>query len=361
MAGRGRRAARGALAAGVGWLTVACGAGGGPARADRLAVPTVPAAGPSGPVAGPSGPVAAPSVPTTLPEVAPGTTTTSLAPAATTSPSSPSSALPTEPPYPVSFVTVPLVDRTRPTVDMGRQLSPVRALTTLVWLPRAPGRWPLIVFAHGFQVGPGPYYALLGTWAAHGYVVAAPEFPLTDEALAGANLDEADIVNQPADVRFVTDALVGPGSPIVARIDPDRVAVAGHSDGGETALAAGVVAPPPTEPRYRAVIAMSVQPLPGLGPTANPPILVTQGDADTINPPALGEQTWALAEPPKYLLTLRGGGHLPPLEAGSAWLPGVEAVTEAFLDAYVAGDAYPAAVTRAAGNAGAGLFSLRSG
>ena len=74
-----------------------------------------------------------------------------------------------------------------------------------MWLPAAPGRRPLIVFAHGFDVGPGIYAALLDAWAAHGYVVAAPEFPLTDPAVAGASLDENDINNQPADLRFVTE------------------------------------------------------------------------------------------------------------------------------------------------------------
>jgi pimeloyl-ACP methyl ester carboxylesterase len=76
-------------------------------------------------------------------------------------------------------------------------------------------------------------------------------------------------------------------------------------------------------------------------------MLVTQGDADTINPPSYGYQTWALAASPKYLLVLAGGGHLSPLEAGSAYLPGIEAATEAFLDVYVAGDARPSAVASA--------------
>jgi fermentation-respiration switch protein FrsA (DUF1100 family) len=261
----------------------------------------------------------------------------------------------------VSTVTLRLVDTSRPTVSHGREISPSRALTTLVWLPAAAGRWPLVVFAHGFQVGPQPYATLLTAWAAHGYVVAAPEFPLTDAAIAGANLDEADIDSQPADVRFVTDFLVSSGSPLAARIDSTRVAVAGHSDGGETALAAAVAPVPAGEPPYRAVIAMSVQPLTGTGPTENPPILVTQGDADTINPPMYGYQTWQQARSPKYLLVLHGGGHLPPLEADSAWLPGVEAVTEAFLDAYMAVDGPVARVAAAASGAGASLFSLQSG
>ena len=135
------------------------------------------------------------------------------------------------------------------------------------------------------------------------------------------------------------------------------MAVAGHSDGAEAALAASA-ASPAGEPRYRAVIAMSVQPLPGPTP-ANPPLLVTQGDADTINPPSYGYQTWQMAASPKYLLVLRGGGHLPPLQAGSVWLPRVESVTEAFLAVYVKGRGLPAGVAGAA--AGSPLFTMRTG
>ncbi len=218
-------------------------------------------------------------------------------------------------------------------------MAPTRKLTTLVWMPAAPGRWPLVVFAHGFQIGPGPYTQLLEAWAAQGFVVAAPEFPLTDQAIAGANLDESDIVHQPADVRFVIDALVAPDGPVAAGVDVSRIGVAGHSDGAETALAVSLLPTPAGQPAIRAVIAMSVQPLPGVAATANPPILVTQGDADTINPLAWGEQTWADAAGPKYLAILHGAGHLPPLEAGSPWLPAVETTTEAFLRTYVARDA----------------------
>jgi acetyl esterase/lipase len=301
--------------------------------------------------------------PTTVASTTVAPTTVVVRPTPTTSP--PTTVAPAPgPPYAVTTVTLGLVDTSRPTIANGREISPSRALTTLVWLPREAGRWPLVVFAHGFQVGPQPYFTLLAAWAAHGYVVAAPEFPLTDAAIAGANLDEGDIDSQPADVRFVTDFLVSAGSPVAARIDATRVAVAGHSDGAETALAASGAAVPSGEPRYRAVIAMSVQPLTGPGPTENPPILVTQGDADTINPPTYGYQTWQQAQSPKYLLVLHGGGHLPPLEAGSAWLPGIEAETEAFLDAYVAGDGSVARVvgaTEGAGGLSASLFSLRSG
>lgn len=251
------------------------------------------------------------------------------------------------PPFAVSETVLPLVDTTRPTIAGGVELSPHRALTTDVWIPDAPGRRPLIVFAPGFDVGPSAYQALLEAWARHGYIVAAPEFPLTDPAVAGSHLDEADIDNQPADVRFVTDSLVSPTSPLASRIDAGKVAVAGHSDGAETVLAASIDPVPAGEPRYRAVIAMSAQPLPGLASTPNPPILVTQGDADTINPPAYGYDTWQRAASPKYLEVLHGAGHLPPLQAGSKWLPAVEDVTIAFLDAYVAKDASPSSIASA--------------
>lgn len=322
VAGKVARAVTWAAVVSLGWVAAACGGGAAQARRDPVSVATtVP-------------------VPTTRPTVA-------------------KPAAPPGPPYAVTDLTLRLVDRSRPTVSHGRTISSSRALTTVVWLPEAPGRRPLVVFAPGFQVGPSTYLSLLEAWAAHGYIVAAPEFPLTDAAIAGANLDENDINNQPADLRFVTDSLAAATSSVATRIDAGRVAVTGHSDGAESALAASLLPTPVGEPRYRALIAMSVQPIPGSGRTATPPSLVTQGDVDTINPPAYGYQTWQLAAPPKYLLVLHGGGHLPPLQTGSAWLPGVEAVTEAFLDAYVAGDGAPSGVVRAA--ARFPLVSLQSG
>lgn len=263
-----------------------------------------------------------------------------------------------QPPYQVTESTLHLVDTSRPTVSRGRLISRSRSLVTLLWLPDRPGKWPLIVFAHGFQVGPQPYAALLGAWAAHGYAVAAPEFPLTDAVVAGPNLDEGDIEQQPADVRFVTDFLISGASPVASRIDAGEIAIAGHSDGAETALAAAADQAPPGEPTYRAVVVFGAQPVTG-AEGHNPPILVGQGDEDAINPPSYGYSVYSAAASPKYLLVMRGGGHLPPLEAGSAWLAGIERETEAFLDAYVAGDSSVAAIKATA--AGYPDLTMQSG
>lgn len=286
-----------------------------------------------------------------VPPTAPTTSTTSTVPIPpTTAPG---------PPYPLSSVTLPLVDHTRPTVSHGHQVSSSRSLTTIVWYPDVPGRHPLVVFAHGYQVGPTPYFALLQAWASHGFVVAAPEFPLTDAAIAGNNIDESDIDNQPQDLRFVTDSLIATGSPIAARINPEEVAVAGHSDGAESAVAASVAPVPSGEPPFDALIAMSVQQLPGVSKTDNPPMLVTQGDQDTINPPSYGYQVYTEGVSPKFLLVLRGGGHLPPLQSGSPWLAGIETVTDAFLDCYLAHDVPAAAI--GSGVSGSSLFSFDAG
>ncbi len=204
----------------------------------------------------------------------------------------------------------------------------------------AGGRHPLIVFGHGFDITPSPYAALLRSWVRAGYVVAAPTFPLArPDAPGGA--DEADLVHQPADMSLVITRLeAGTGLPGVVRgtVDPARIAVAGHSDGGDTALAVA------EDPRFRdrrvdAAIILSGAEIPFVTtirfPAAGPPLLAVQGTADTINPPGATQLFYAAAAPPKYLLTLFGMGHLPPYSTAQPALGVVERTTIAFLDRYL--------------------------
>jgi Platelet-activating factor acetylhydrolase, isoform II len=67
----------------------------------------------------------------------------------------------------------------------GRDLPHARAA-------RAQGPLPLIVFGHGFAVTPTLYASLLGAWAAVGYVVAAPVFPLANANAPGCP-NESDL------------------------------------------------------------------------------------------------------------------------------------------------------------------------
>ncbi|MGI8776599.1 MAG: alpha/beta hydrolase family protein [Acidimicrobiales bacterium] len=267
-------------------------------------------------------------------------------------------------------MTLHLVDRGRPTVSAGRKISASRSLTTLVWYPAVGGPWPVVVFAHGFEVGPQPYQHLLQTWAAAGYVVVAPEFPLTDAAVAGPDLDEGDLGQQPADVAVVLASVLDPSGPLAGHVDGTRVGVAGHSDGAETALA--VAADPPVALGAVVVLAGSpVSPGPASGsplrgplgpctPLRGPlgpgtPLLVAQGDADPTNAFSDGRAVYDQATAPRFLLTLVGGGHLSPFTGGSRYEDVVDKTTLDFLDAYLARTGPSSAIS---GDGAAGLARI---
>jgi len=203
----------------------------------------------------------------------------------------------------------------------------------------AAGPFPLVVFGHGFDVTPARYTRLLQSWAHAGYVVAAPAFPgESPDAPGGPN--ENDIVNEPGDMSFVISsmlALNAGSGPLSGLINPSLIAVAGHSDGAEVALAVAED-PPFRDPRVRAAVILSG----AEGPTGRftfapggPPLLAAQGTADPINPPRVTYRWFKHARRPKYLLRLLGARHLPPYTEPGPDLEIVERVTLAFLDAYL--------------------------
>ncbi len=204
---------------------------------------------------------------------------------------------------------------------------------------RAAGPYPLLIFGHGFAVTPTPYTRLLRAWARAGYVVAAPVFPL-ENANAPGGPNESDLVNQPADMSFVITQLLLASSrandPLHGLIDPNRVAVSGQSDGGETALAVAYDSHF-RDGRVRAAVLLSGAELPnGLRfPALRPPLLATQGTADTVNPPAITDSFFRVAPRPKVLLTLLGATHFPPYSYEQPQLGIVERTTIAFLDHFL--------------------------
>jgi dienelactone hydrolase len=235
------------------------------------------------------------------------------------------------------------VDRSRLIRLPGRRPQPRRLVTVVRYPEHAAGPFPLVIFGHGFAVRPADYFRLLRAWARAGYVVAAPVFPLGN-ANAPGGPNEADIVNQPRDMSFVITRLLatsaGGQGPLAGLIDPRRVAVSGQSDGGETALAVGYDGYY-VDRRVRAVIILSGAEIPGVGgfdfPASSPPLLATQGTADTINQPRHTYAFFGLAPRPKYLLKLLGAPHLAPYTYQQPQLSIVERVTIAFLDRYLKG------------------------
>jgi dienelactone hydrolase len=237
------------------------------------------------------------------------------------------------------------VDRSR-TIRLPSGARVPRSLGTVVRYPADGGPYPLIVFGHGFALTPGTYARLLSAWAKADYVVAAPEFPL-ERADAPGGPDESDLVNQPRDLSFVIGRLLGLRA-LAGKIDAARIAVAGHSDGAETALAVAYDRRF-RDPRVRAAIILSGAELAGMGgfPRHGPPLLAVQGTADPINAAGATAAYFGLAARPKFLLWLVGASHLPPYTEEEPQLGIVERVSIAFLDHYLKGRPLHALATAA--------------
>jgi fermentation-respiration switch protein FrsA (DUF1100 family) len=259
-------------------------------------------------------------------------------------------------PYAVGEIFIHFTDPSRTVTFPGQRPQP-RPLETVIRYPalgnasrvdvrdappaRADGPFPLIVFAHGFDVTPATYATLLQAWARAGYVVAAPVFPLTNaNAPGGAN--ESDLVNQPRDMSAVITKLLardGARYSVLHRLIRRReIAVSGQSDGGSTALAVAYNSQF-VDHRIRAAMILSGAEIPGVGgydfPAPSPPLLAVQGTADTSNAPASTYRYFNLAPQPKFLLSLIGAGHLPPYTTEQPQLSIVERETIAFVDRYL--------------------------
>jgi dienelactone hydrolase len=254
---------------------------------------------------------------------------------------------PGEPPEPRTLVTVVRYPIAGPASEVDVRNAPP---------DREDGPFPLVVFGHGFAVTPATYYRLLRAWAAAGYVVAAPVFPL-ENAHAPGGPDESDLVNQPRDMSVVISGMLAasanPRALLAKTIDPWEVGVAGQSDGGMTALAVAYDRYY-RDPRVRAAVILSGAQIPGLHaltfPQGSPALLAAQGTDDTTNLPVHTDDFFAVAHRPKFLLSLIGAGHLPPYTGEQPQLSMVEDVTAAFLNRYLKADASGLAAMRRAGN-----------
>jgi hypothetical protein len=218
------------------------------------------------------------------------------------------------------------------------------------------GGYPMVVFAHGYDVTPDTYASLLDAWVRAGFVVVAPIFP--DEsafavaAQRGANT-EGDLANEPGDLVFVTKEVLQASSDgsstcsiVNGLVDPSEIALAGHSDGAEAVgmlaydhgldpqgvnfadLRAGI--------SYKSVIILS-----GAEDTdqsyadeaSRPDLLVVQSLADQCNPARDGLQQYdGIHQSNKWFLEFLTAHHLPPFDGADAAAFGVAAaVTTSFL------------------------------
>ncbi len=236
------------------------------------------------------------------------------------------------------------------------------------------GPYPVVVFAHGFDVDPNTYRALLVSWVEAGYVVVAPFFPDTSlgaiEAQHGADT-EYDMFNQPGDVAFVVSQVVGAtrGSPppyaayLAHLVDPARLILAGQSDGADTVAALLFDRAYAATRGSMAVRPTAVAMLSGAewaraedvyaAPRGGPPALVVQSLTDGCNDPADSSRLYNLLGGPKWFLALEDATHLGPYVGDGAAAGEVERVTVGFFDlATGRGKMTPAILARAGDRAG---------
>jgi len=202
---------------------------------------------------------------------------------------------------------------------------------------------PIIVFSHGFASSMNEYEPLAGYWAARGFVVIQPTH--LDSATLAVTPDDPrypDIWRiRIADLKRVLDELDHieasvPG--LAGRLDRTRIAVAGHSWGGQTAStllgarvldAGGVPGEDLSDPRIRAGVLLATTGTGGadLSPFAaehfpfmspdfaamRTPALIVAGDKDqsalSVRGPDWFTDPYVLSPGPKSLLTLFGAEH----------------------------------------------------
>jgi len=262
-------------------------------------------------------------------------------------------------PFGVGVARCTFVDHTRNVLNYSTTptsvLSNVRKLVTEIRYPTLPvagepnpingaepvakiGGYPMIVFAHGYDVTPETFAPLLDAWVRAGFVVAAPFFPDENRfavaAQHGANTED-DIRNEPADMTFVTRAILqasagqSPGCSVAnGLVNASELGLAGHSDGatavGLLAFARGdnlqgvSYASLRAGLAYRAVVVMSGQEDGAqsyAAPARHPAFLVIQSAADQCNPIRNGVKLYGdIAQSNKWFLELHRAHHLPPFD-----------------------------------------------
>jgi fermentation-respiration switch protein FrsA (DUF1100 family) len=250
---------------------------------------------------------------------------------ATTLPPTTTTTLPPGPPFGVGVLKVTVEDTTRGTIARGpTAASPTRRLPLTVHYPAAlafespvtenapsaPGTFPLLIFAHGYAINAAAYDVVTADLAAGGFIVIAPDFPISSTAFPGPP-SQADIANQARDMGFLITVFETAAStpPLLqGHVAPGKVGVTGHSDGGASAAEAsgnsccfderiGASAPLAGDQAFA----------PGAWglPNASPQLFI-HGTNDRDVPYAFSEKLYTDTRSTKYLVSVTGAPHFEP-------------------------------------------------
>ena len=222
-------------------------------------------------------------------------------------------------PRPFTTWNETFVDPARPTpAGATTPEAPNRTLVTTLYRPAGKGPFPLIVFSHGYDGHPDKFTELLGSWAAAGYVVAAPAFPLTNASVARENQNAGDVASQPGDVQFVLSQVLQEarrkGTRLSGAIDRRHIGAAGLSLGGLTTY--GVTFDDCCrDPRFTAAMVLDGISAPLGGPDdqlrfdGHIPLLIAHSDTDPAIPFSTARSAYDSAAAPVWFVTFHGASH----------------------------------------------------
>jgi fermentation-respiration switch protein FrsA (DUF1100 family) len=236
--------------------------------------------------------------------------------------------------------------------DAGREVDvtvyyPAAGRATTLEVTDAPRatKWapyPLILFSHELGAKATTYVPLIHTWVAEGYVVAIPTYaPPTKSDRDDDGQVVVDVGDRVSDGSFVLDRMLdrvkGGFGEIV---DDERIAAVGHALGAIITLVLGY-STDLQDPRIDAVATLAGG---FAGDEADyfqdieTPYLAIHGDADTTDPISGSVVAYALANPPKFFITLVDGEHTTPyVTPGDPAYRVVERATLDFFAAYLEG------------------------
>jgi predicted dienelactone hydrolase len=185
-------------------------------------------------------------------------------------------------------------------------------------VPVAPGRYPLVVFSHGYA-GFRDQSTFLTAWlASWGFIVAAPDHLSRDltEVLGGptgATAKTTDVEDLEATISLMKAQDASASSPFHGHLDTHRIGAVGHSAGGAAVEALAAI-----DPQVTTFIGLAGATVGSFGQTKSgpgsivphQPGMLMSGTSDHVVSDVSMIAAYGRMQNPKQLILLRGAGHL---------------------------------------------------
>jgi predicted dienelactone hydrolase len=185
-------------------------------------------------------------------------------------------------------------------------------------VPVAAGRYPLVVFSHGYAGFRDQSTFLTARLASWGFVVAAPDHFSRDltEVLGGptaATAKTTDVADLQATIALMKTQNASAASPFHRRIDVGLIGAVGHSAGGAAVEALAAI-----DPQVTTFIGLAGATVGAFGQSKggadsivpHQPGLLMSGTSDHVVSDTSMIKAYGKLHAPKRLILLRGAGHL---------------------------------------------------